>query len=56
MVCKESFASRSKLFDHIKKTGHAVPLTVKQEAAAKAQAAAAADSAGKKKGKRKGKQ
>ncbi|XP_076462361.1 dnaJ homolog subfamily C member 21-like [Babylonia areolata] len=61
MVCKEAFPSRSKLFEHIKSTGHAVPLSVKQQAAAAAAAATAAAEAAetegkKKKGKRKGKQ
>ena len=55
MVCKEAFPSRTKLFEHIKATGHAVPLSVKQEAAREDAAAAVADS-GKKKGRRKGKQ
>ncbi|XP_070194887.1 dnaJ homolog subfamily C member 21-like isoform X2 [Littorina saxatilis] len=54
MVCQQAFPSRSKLFEHIKTTGHAVPLTVKQ---AKEEAAAAANSQeiGKKKNKKKGK-
>ena len=51
LACRQAFPSRSKLFEHLKTSGHAVPLTVKQEAAGMD-----APEAGRKKNKRKGKQ
>jgi hypothetical protein len=52
MMCQEAFPSRSKLFEHIKSTGHAVPLTVKQQ---KEAAAAVAEEVEGGKRKKKGK-
>ena len=51
LACQQAFPSRGKLFEHLKTSGHAVPLTVKQEAAG-----IDAKDTGKKKNKRKGKQ
>ena len=56
MVCGEGFPSRSKLFDHIKATGHAVALSVKQQKDREAAASALAEEdGGKRKSKKKGK-
>lgn len=53
LVCKSTFSSRSKLFAHVKATGHAVPLNVAQAAALMAAQEALAESGKKgKKGKR----
>ncbi|KAK7502189.1 hypothetical protein BaRGS_00006553 [Batillaria attramentaria] len=50
-VCRQLFSSRNKLFEHIKATGHAIPLSAKQAATT-----VETTETGKKKNKRKGKQ
>ncbi|ODM95919.1 DnaJ subfamily C member 21 [Orchesella cincta] len=52
IVCNQDFPSRSKLFRHIKSTGHAAPITV-VEAKAKFNAAESVKSSKKKKGRNK---